>query len=97
MQAPAFGVYAVITDILTGPHAGHYKGVASIGVRPMFGQNKPNFETFIFDFDGDLYGETVSVGLIEYLRDEENFDGIDSLITQMGSDCLSARKILEEL
>jgi riboflavin kinase/FMN adenylyltransferase len=97
LQAPAFGVYAVITDILTGPHAGHYKGVASIGVRPMFGQNKPNFETFIFDFDGDLYGETVSVGLIEYLRDEENFDGIDSLITQMGSDCLSARKILEEL
>ena len=97
LQAPAFGVYAVITDILTGPHAGHYKGVASIGVRPMFGQNKPNFETFIFDFDGDLYGETVSVGLIEYLRDEDNFDGIDSLITQMGSDCLSARKIMEEL
>ena len=63
----------------------------------MFGQNKPNFETFIFDFDSDLYGETVSVGLIEYLRDEENFDGIDSLITQMGSDCLSAREILEKL
>ena len=97
LQTPAFGVYAVVADILTGPHAGQYKGVASIGVRPMFGQNKPNFETFIFDFDSDLYGETVSVGLIEYLRDEENFDGIDSLITQMGSDCLSAREILEKL
>ena len=97
LQVPAFGVYAVITDILTGPYAGRYKGVASIGVRPMFGQNKPNFETFIFDFEGDLYGETVSVGLIEYLRDEEKFDGIDSLITQMGSDCLRAREILGKL
>lgn len=97
LQPPAFGVYAVITDVLTGPHAGHYKGVSSIGVRPMFGQNHPNFETFIFDFDGDLYGETISVGLVEYLRGEETFGGVDRLITQMDSDCVTARNILEKL
>jgi riboflavin kinase/FMN adenylyltransferase len=97
LQPPAFGVYAVITDVLTGPHAGHYKGVSSIGVRPMFGQNHPNFETFIFDFAGDLYGETISVGLVEYLRGEKTFDGVDSLVTQMDSDCVTARNILEKL
>jgi riboflavin kinase/FMN adenylyltransferase len=83
--------------INTGPHAGHYKGVSSIGVRPMFGQNHPNFETFIFDFAGDLYGETISVGLVEYLRGEKTFDGVDSLVTQMDSDCVTARNILEKL
>lgn len=63
----------------------------------MFGQNHPNFETFIFDFDGDLYGETISVGLVEYLRGEKTFDGVDRLITQMDSDCVTARNILEKL
>ena len=71
--------------------------MANLGVRPTVDGEDLVLEAHLFDFDGDLYGETVSVGLIEYLRDEENFDGIDSLITQMGSDCLSARKILEEL
>ena len=56
LHPPAFGVYAVLIDVLEGPHAGSYNGVASMGVRPMFGENKPNLETFIFDFKGDLYG-----------------------------------------
>ena len=43
---------------------------AVIGVRPMFGQNQPNLETFLFDFSGDLYGSTLSVGLVEFLRPE---------------------------
>lgn len=94
---PAFGVYAVVVDVLTGPHQGSYKGAASIGVRPMFGENTPNCETFIFDFQGDLYGETLSVGLVDFLRGEENFDSLDALIVQMSADCARARHLLAGL
>lgn len=97
LQPPAFGVYAVLADVLTGPNAGTYHGATSIGVRPMFGENRPNCETFIFDFTGDLYGETVSIGLVDYLRGEEKFNGLVSLITQMDADCTRARSILESL
>ena len=97
LQPPAFGVYAVLVDVLTGPHTGSYYGVSSIGVRPMFGKNKPNCETFIFDFNGDLYGETVSVGLVEYLRNEKTFKSVDALMNQMDADSISAQKILEKL
>jgi riboflavin kinase/FMN adenylyltransferase len=97
LHPPAFGVYAVLVDALTGPHAGSYHGVASIGVRPMFGENRANLETFIFDFKGDLYGAHLSIGLVEHLRGEEKFDGVDALITQMDADSLAARKILSAL
>jgi len=97
LHHPAYGVYAVIVDVLDGPHAGSYHGAASIGVRPMFGENAANCETYLFDFTGDLYGATLSVGLVEYLRGEEKFDGIDALIAQMGRDCDQARAILEAL
>lgn len=94
LHPPKFGVYAVKIDVRDGPHAGSYNGAASIGVRPMFGENRPNCETFIFDFKGDLYGTTVSVALVAYLRPELKFDGLDALIIQMDADCVTAREIL---
>ena len=94
LHPPKFGVYAVKVDVLDGPWKGRYDGAASIGVRPMFGENMPNCETFIFDFKGDLYGATLSVALVEYLRPELKFDSLDALITQMGADCDTARQIL---
>lgn len=94
LHPPAFGVYAVLVDVRDGPHAGSYQGAASLGVRPMFGENRPNLETFLFDFSGDIYGATLSVALVEYLRPELKFDSIDSLITQMDADCARARDIL---
>jgi riboflavin kinase/FMN adenylyltransferase len=97
LHPPAFGVYAVLADVLEGPHAGSYHGVASMGVRPMFGENLPNLESFIFDFKGDLYGTPLSVALVEHLRGEENFDSLDALITQMDADSLRARAILAVL
>ena len=97
LQPPAFGVYAVLVDVLTGPHKGSFHGAASIGVRPMFGENRPNCETFIFDFKGDLYGTPLSIALVEHLRGEENFDSLDTLITQMDADCAKARSILAAL
>jgi riboflavin kinase / FMN adenylyltransferase len=97
LHPPRFGVYAVQVDVLTGPHAGRYGGVASMGVRPMFGQNLPNLETHIFDFKGDLYGAHLSVALVAHLRDEARFDGLQALIDQMDRDSAQARAILSTL
>lgn len=97
LHPPKFGVYAVLVDVLTGPHKGSYRGAASLGVRPMFNGEVPNLETFIFDFSGDLYGADLSVALVDYLRPEETFDGLDAFIAQMDADCARARDILAAL
>ncbi|EKE44150.1 riboflavin biosynthesis protein RibF [Oceaniovalibus guishaninsula JLT2003] len=94
LHPPAHGVYAVTVEILDGPQAGHYGGVASLGVRPMFGVNEANIETHIFDFIGDLYGRHLSVGLVAWLRGEEKFGSLDALIAQMHDDSARARRIL---
>jgi riboflavin kinase / FMN adenylyltransferase len=97
LHLPRLGVYAVRVDVLTGPQTGTYNGAASLGVRPMFGQNSPNFETYLLDFTGDLYGHHLSVALIDYLRPELKFDGLPALTTQMADDCTRARRILTAL
>ncbi|MEM6441306.1 MAG: bifunctional riboflavin kinase/FAD synthetase [Pseudomonadota bacterium] len=91
---PKFGVYAVEFEVLTGPHAGRYGGAASLGVRPTFGVNAPNLETYVLDFEGDLYGEEVSVALVSFLRGEEQFEDAEALIAQMDADCALARERL---
>jgi len=95
LQLPKLGVYAVLVDVLEGPYIGNYRGVASLGVRPMFGTNSPNLETYIFDFSGDLYGKKLSIGLVEFLRPEEKYEGIDQLKVQIKKDCQKALSILE--
>jgi riboflavin kinase/FMN adenylyltransferase len=94
LHLPRFGVYAVRAHVLTGPHMGSYIGAASLGIRPMFGENQPNLETYIFDFKGDLYGAEISIELIEFLRDEAKFDSLDALLVQMAADCARARAVL---
>ncbi|APX89241.1 riboflavin biosynthesis protein RibF [Brevirhabdus pacifica] len=94
LHLPRFGVYAVRVDVLDGPHAGSHSGVASLGVRPMFGENRPNLETYLLDFEGDLYGAELSVALVAFLRDEARFDGVAELVAQMGRDTERARTIL---
>lgn len=97
LHLPKLGVYAVLVDILDGPHAGTHHGVASLGVRPMFGDNQPNIETFLFDFSGDLYGARLSVALVDFLRPELSFDGLPALIEQMDADSAQAKAILNDL
>lgn len=94
LHLPKLGVYAVTVEVLGGPQAGRYGGAASLGVRPMFGANAPNLETFLFDFSGDLYGRHLSVGFVDYLRPELKFDGLPALVAQMEADCSRAREIL---
>jgi riboflavin kinase/FMN adenylyltransferase len=97
LHLPKLGVYAVKVDVLGGPLTGSYDGAANLGVRPMFGENRPNLETFILDFEGDLYGQHLSVALVEFLRPEMKFDGLQALIAQMDADCAHARAILRNV
>ena len=94
LHPPRLGVYAVTVDVLDGPWAGTYIGASNIGTRPMFGENMPNCETYLFDFKGDLYGSHISVGLVEFLRPELKFDSLETLIAQMNADCAQARELL---
>ncbi|PWK59504.1 bifunctional riboflavin kinase/FAD synthetase [Roseicyclus mahoneyensis] len=94
LHVPRLGVYAVLVDVLEGPHRGTYQGVANLGIRPMFERATPNLETFLFDFKGDLYGRPLSVGLVAWLRGEMKFDGLDALIVQMDRDSTQAREAL---
>ncbi|MCQ0971640.1 bifunctional riboflavin kinase/FAD synthetase [Paracoccus sp. TK19116] len=94
LHLPRLGVYAVLVDILTGPDKGAYRGVASLGVRPMFGKNTPNLEAHLFDFSGDLYGQHLSVALVKFLRDEKAFNSLDALTDQIAKDAAEARAVL---
>jgi len=72
-----------------------FDGVASFGRRPTVTDNgAPLLETYLFDFDGDLYGETCRVSFFGFLRGEEKFDGLDALIGQMNRDKAEAKAML---
>lgn len=69
-------------------------GVASLGTRPTVGGVEPLLETYLFDFEGDLYGRELEVQFVARLRDEVRFDSIDALVTQMHADERAARTAL---
>ncbi len=89
---PRRGVYAVrvLTDGRTTP------GVANFGRRPTVGAPAPLLEVHLFDFSGDLYGKTIEVEFVEFLRDEMKFSGLDALKAQIADDCIEARRRLED-
>ncbi len=91
---PARGVYAVRASIGDGPHPQWRDGVANLGHRPTFAGEDLVLEVYLFDFDGDLYGQHLRVALVDYLRAEKKFDGLDDLKAQIGRDIEAARGIL---
>ena len=90
----AQGIYAVR---YLRPDGSLHGGVASYGRRPTFDNGQPLFETFLFDFSGDLYGETALVALVGFIRPEERFENAETLVAQMDRDCLAARALLERI
>ncbi|MFZ1959885.1 MAG: bifunctional riboflavin kinase/FAD synthetase [Methylovirgula sp.] len=84
------GIYAVEVGI--GDE--RYGGVASFGTRPTFDDGAPLLEVFIFDFSGDLYGKTIDVAFVGFLRDEEKFASPEELVAQMRRDAEKARTLL---
>ncbi|GAA0867722.1 bifunctional riboflavin kinase/FAD synthetase [Brevundimonas basaltis] len=88
---PAFGVYATRSRL---PDGRVVDGVSSLGLRPMYALDEPLLEVWLFDFDGDLYGQTVETDLIAFLRGERTFDGLDALKVQIDADADAARAAL---
>jgi riboflavin kinase / FMN adenylyltransferase len=97
---PMFGVYAVrvcgdgADDPLAGRTVG---GVANLGLRPTVGTPEPRLEAHLFDTDTDLYGRHLRVQLVEFIRPEKKFPGLDALKAQIAADAAEARAILANL
>jgi riboflavin kinase / FMN adenylyltransferase len=88
---PRFGVYAVRVLV-----DGQWRdAVANLGRRPTFGKLQENFEVHLFDFSGDLYGKTLRVALVDFIRPEMKFAGLDQLKAQIAADGRAARAILK--
>lgn len=95
---PAFGVYAVRATIVEDdkPAATH-DGVANFGIRPMtmFKVDTPLLETYLFDFDGDLYGKHLQIEFAHFIRGELKLSGLDALKVQIAKDSEAAEAALK--
>jgi len=89
---PADGVYATRVYVGVSTH----KAVVNIGQRPTFGEKDRTIEVYLLDFKGDLYGEEIKVELVERLRAERKFDGVEELKVQISKDVERARAILDD-
>lgn len=90
---PRFGIYAVRGRL---PGGRVLDGAANLGIRPTFEPLRELLEPYFFGFDGDLYGQTLEVELISFLRAEAKYDSLDALKAQMAADCDEARRRLAE-
>jgi len=97
---PAFGVYAVRAagDGGDDPFGGRViDGVANIGLRPTVGTPEPRLEAHLFDIEADLYHRHLRASLVEFIRPERKFSGLDELKSQIAADAARARAILAEV
>ena len=84
---PPHGVYAI--------RAGEHRGVMNIGVRPTVDGTKLRIEAHLFDFDADIYGQSLRTDLVARIRGEQKFDGLDALKAQIAKDVQAAKEALE--
>lgn len=84
------GIYAVRVNIDGERH----QGAAYLGTRPTYDNGMPVLEVFLFDFDDDLYGKTIEVEFVDFIRPDRKFDSSEALIAQMEKDVARARDIL---
>ena len=88
---PAYGIYATRSRL---PDGRIIDGVANLGIRPMFETEQPMLEVWLFDFDEDLYGQTLETDLVARLRGELKFDDLEALKGQIDADAVAARAVL---
>ncbi len=91
---PAYGIYATWARF-EGEEQWR-PSATNIGIRPMFETPEALVETFIFDFDQEIYGQTLHVKPVKRLRGEAKFDSLDALIAQMAKDCEQAKGVLKQ-
>lgn len=87
---PPFGVYASITEI----EGKKYKGITNIGVKPTIGESFTGVETWLFDFNKDVYGKIAEVCILDFIREEKKFSSLDELKLQVDLDVRRAKEIL---
>jgi len=80
---PGFGVYAVLVDLGIGKLT---PGVTNIGMNPTFGNTNSTIETFLLEYQGNLYGQELVIYFVEFLRGEQYFHSVEELIIQITSD-----------
>lgn len=90
---PQTGVYAVRVTWCEQQH----DGVANVGYNPTFGNEALSVEAHLFDFEADLYGETIRVAFVQKIRDERKFASVDELTAQIAQDAEQARTIHTQL
>jgi riboflavin kinase/FMN adenylyltransferase len=90
---PLAGIFAAHVH---GVGADPWPAVVSVGTRPTVGGTEPLLEAHLFGFDGDLYGQCISVEPIAKLRDEETFTDLPTMVAQMHRDASQARALLDE-
>lgn len=90
---PGIGVYAGFTSVDGIDHP----SMINIGRNPTFGENAVTLESNIFDFQKEIYDQTVRVIFTKRIRDEVKFSGVESLIAQLKEDEISARNILKSV
>jgi riboflavin kinase/FMN adenylyltransferase len=88
---PADGVYAVYFEV----GGRRWPGAANVGVRPTFDGERRSLEVHLLDFDGELYGQSVTVEFVARLRPEQRFPGIDALVAQIREDIRQTRAFLQ--
>lgn len=91
-KALPLGVFAVRVET----EGGRFGGMANVGPRPSYPDAPPSLEVYLFDFDGDLYGQTLLVSFEAFLRVQRKFSGLDELKAQLGEDAARARAALGE-
>ncbi len=84
---PAFGVY--VSRATVGGRS--YQSATNIGINPTFDDDRPSVETYILDFEGDLYGRELRIEVLHRLRGERRFDGIDALKAAIAADVRAVR------
>lgn len=89
---PKDGAYAVRVRVKDN----WYKAMLNIGVRPTVGGLHRVIETHLFDFDQNVYGDSVQIEFVKHLRDEKKFDSLEDLKTQLQKDKVSALALLAE-
>jgi riboflavin kinase/FMN adenylyltransferase len=91
---PACGLKHGVYAVRVGLGGRRYDGVANFGRRPMFDTGVVLLEMFLFDFDRDIYGETIDVAFIHWIRPELSFPSVEDLVRRMDEDCGLARAAL---
>lgn len=89
-KALPLGVFAVTTETPQGT----FRGMANVGPRPSFPDDPPALEVHLFDFEGDLYGQTLRVSFEHFLRSQRKFSGLEELKAQLNEDARNAKEVL---